>query len=139
MGGYFVLDIEKATLENEDYRRVIYTPGYQQLVLMSIPVGQDIELEIHPEVDQFFRIERGLAEFHFGKDEEKVIQVKDGFSVTVQHGTYHRVVNIGHEPLKLYTIYSPPNHKQGHVDHVRPPSENKGNKYKKALLYLLTF
>ena len=135
MPGYFVLDIEKATLENEDYRRVIYTPGYQQLVLMSIPVGEDIELEIHPYVDQFFRIERGSGELHIGKDESKVIPVKDGSGIVVQHGTYHRVVNVGQEPLKLYSIYSPPNHAPTRVDKVRPPNEDEG-KYKKILLSL---
>ena len=84
---YFNINIEKATLENNDYRRVIYTPGFQQLVLMSIPVGEDIPLEIHSNVDQFFRIESGEGEIHFGSNEEEVISIKDGSGVVVKHGT----------------------------------------------------
>jgi len=130
---YHNVDIEKETLENNDYRRVLYTPGYQQLVLMSIPAGEDIPLEVHPDVDQFFRFEAGEGEIHFGKNEEEVINVKDGSGVTVKHGTYHRVLNTGNTPLKLYSIYSPPEHPVNRVDKVKPD-----NKYKKMLILLLS-
>src|SRR5665647_3109891 len=101
---YFVTDIEKQTLENEYYRKVIWTTGYRhmQLVLMSIPVGQDIELEIHKEADQFFRIEKGKGELHIGEHEEISVPIKDGFAMIVERNTYHRVVNVGNVPLKLY-------------------------------------
>ena len=127
---YFNIDIEKATLENEDYRRVLYTPGYQQLVLMNIPIGEDIPLEVHEDVDQFFRIEAGQGEIRFGKNEYEIISIKDGSGVTVRHGTYHRVVNTGNSPLKLYSIYSPPEHPSNRVDKVKP-------KYNKKIASLL--
>jgi len=130
---YHNVDIEKATLENTDYRRVLYTPGFQQLVLMSIPAGEDIPLEVHPDVDQFFRFEAGEGEMHFGKNEEEVIKVKDGSGVTVKHGTYHRVLNTGDKDLKLYSIYSPPEHPADRIDKVRP----KDDKYEKLMSLFL--
>jgi mannose-6-phosphate isomerase-like protein (cupin superfamily) len=133
---YFDIDIEKATIENNDYRRVLFTPGYQQLVLMSIPVGEDIPLEVHSNVDQFFRIESGEGEIRFGKNENERIKIKDGSGVVVTHGTYHRVINTGNVPLKLYSIYSPPNHPKDRVDHNKP--DNSERKYKTILeLFLL--
>ena len=132
---YHNIDIEKETLENTDYRRVLYTSGFQQLVLMSIPVKEDIPLEVHPDVDQFFRFEYGNGEIHFGKNEEEVIKVKDGSGVTIRHGTYHRVLNTGDTPLKLYSIYSPPEHPPNRVDKVKPVD----NKYEKLLSLLLHF
>jgi len=105
----FVFDIEKATIENEEYRKILYT-GIMQLVLMSIPVGKDIELEVHPNTDQFLRIEKGEGEVRFSKDQNKRMKIKDGSAIMVKSGTYHRVMNTGNVPLKLYTIYSPPEH-----------------------------
>ena len=105
----FVFDIEKATFENEEYRKILYT-GIMQLVLMSIPVGKDIELEVHPNTDQFLRVEKGKGEVRFGKDQSERIKIKDGSAIMVKRGTYHRVINTGNESLKLYTIYSPPEH-----------------------------
>jgi mannose-6-phosphate isomerase-like protein (cupin superfamily) len=130
----FVLDIVKATLENNDYRRVLYTPGKLQLVLMSLKPGEDIHLEIHPNTDQFFRIESGQGELRIGKYEEKVYQIKDDTIMIVPHNTYHRIVNTGNKPLKLYTIYAPPEHAPNKVDHQRPV--DKGNTNKKLLAYL---
>jgi len=131
---YFNIDIEKATIENTDYRRVLYTPGYQQLVLMSIPVGEDIPLEIHEYVDQFFRIEAGRGEIRFGRNGEEVISIKDGSGIIVRHGTYHRVVNTGKIDLKLYSIYSPPEHPPNRIDKYKPKDKNKD-----ILLNLLNF
>lgn len=136
---YFAINIEKATIENTDYRRVIYTSEKQQLVLMSIPVGSEIDLEMHPDTDQFLRFEKGLGEIYFGKDQNESIKVEDGFSVTINAGTYHRVVNIGNEPLKLYTIYSPPEHSKGLIQKDKPRSENvnKQNSYLRVIHLLL--
>jgi len=105
----FVFDIEKATLENTEYRKILYT-GKMQLVLMSIPVGEDIELEVHPDVDQFLRVEAGQGKVTFGKNENTSYEIRDGSAVIVKRNTYHHVINTGNEPLKLYTIYSPPEH-----------------------------
>ena len=120
----FKVNIEKATLENEDYRRVIYTNTGQQLVLMSIPVGQDIQLEVHPDVDQFFRFERGNGEVRVGpsKNNLRKMSVTDGDVVMVNRGMFHQVVNTGAVPLKLYTIYSPPEHPKNRKDKKRPPT-----------------
>ena len=105
----FVFDIEKATIENTEYRKIIYT-GIIQLVLMSIPVGDDIELEVHPKTDQFLRVEAGQGEVTFGKTEKDRFKIKDKSAIIVKKNTYHHVVNTGNSPLKLYTIYSPPEH-----------------------------
>jgi mannose-6-phosphate isomerase-like protein (cupin superfamily) len=132
---YFVTNIEKETLENEDYRRVIWTTGYRymQLVLMSIPVGQDIELEVHKEADQFIRIEQGRGELHIGEHEETKIPIKDGFAMIIERNTYHRVVNVGNIPLKLYTVYTQAQHRPDTIEKFRPKSEKgeKGEKGKK--------
>ena len=113
---FFNGDIEKLTLENTDYRRVIFTSKYSQLVLMSIPKNEDIEMEIHPHVDQFFRFEKGLGKIIVGKFGEKSFTVKDGSGVIIPCNTYHRVINIGDEDLKLYSIYSPPNHPKDKIE-----------------------
>lgn len=133
----FALDIEKSTLENEDYRRVIYTPGNMQLVLMSLKVGEDIDLEVHPTTDQFFRFERGNGEVIIGQNSGNIIKVKDGMSVIVRHGTYHKVVNTGNVPLKLYTIYSPPEHRFDLVQHTKPLAEDKTDKPEVSLISLM--
>jgi len=137
----FVDDIEKLTLENTDYRRVIFTSDYSQLVLMSIPVGDDIELEIHPYVDQFFRIEQGNGEVIIGKEQIRRYNIKDRTGLIVPHNTYHRIVNTGNVPLKLYSIYSPPNHPPTRIDRVKPLDDHNHkneNKYKNILVGLLT-
>ena len=110
MKGY-ISNIEKATLENTDYRRVLYTAKNSQLVLMSIALGDEIGEETH-HLDQFLRFEEG---------EGKVIRdgvehnVSDGFAVVIPQGTKHNVINTGSTHLKLYSIYSPAEHKDGTV------------------------
>ncbi len=137
---YFVTDIEKATLENKCYRKVIWTTGYRnmQLVLMNIPVGQDIELEIHKETDQFIRIEKGKGELHIGKHEEISIPIKDGSAMIIERNTYHRVVNVGNTPLKLYTVYTPATHPPNLIQCNRKREVSQKNKYK-ILLSLINF
>jgi len=107
----FVGDIEQLTLDNNYFRQVLFTGKYNQLVVMNINVGEDIGDEVHPKVDQFFRIEKGKAKFIFNEKEEHV--VSNGEAVIVPAGTFHNVINVGSEPLKMYTIYSPPNHPDG--------------------------
>ena len=96
-----------------------------QLVSMSIPVGQDIELEIHKEADQFIRIEKGEGELHIGKREEVSVPIKDGSALIIERNTYHRIVNVGSTPLKLYTVYTPAMHQRGKIERTRPPSESE--------------
>lgn len=111
MKGY-VIDIEKATKENENFRKVLYTAKNSQLVLMSIDPGQDIGEEVH-ELDQFLRIEAGKGKAVLNDVE---YDIEDDWAVVVPAGVKHNFINTSEEePLKLYTIYSPPEHRDGVV------------------------
>ena len=110
----YVGAIEKQTLENIYFRQVLFTAQYAQLVVMCLRPGEDIGDEVHPNVDQFFRIEQGEAKFVFNENETHLVH--DGDAIVVPAGTYHNVVNTSKTALlKLYTIYSPPNHPDGTV------------------------
>ena len=101
-------DIEKATVGNEDFRRVLYTGKNLQLVLMTLPPGCDIGEEVHEDRDQFFRIEEGRGTVYIDGAPNRV---EDDFAVIVPAGARHNVVNDGEAPLRLYTLYGPPEHK----------------------------
>lgn len=119
MQGY-VDDIEQATLGNEDFRRVLYTGKNLQLVLMTLPPGCDIGEEVHEDRDQFFRIEEGTGVIRIdGVDNA----VEDDFAVIVPAGARHNVINTGEAPLKLYTIYGPPEHKDRVVHRDKAQAE----------------
>jgi mannose-6-phosphate isomerase-like protein (cupin superfamily) len=118
----FVGDIEKLTEKNKFFRQVLFTGKYAQLVVMSLKPGEEIGNEVHNAVDQFFRIEEGEAKFVFNGKEEHV--VKSGDAVIVPAGTFHNVINnSSEETLKLYTIYSPPNHPDGTVHKTKVEAE----------------
>ena len=122
MTGY-VGKIEILTEKNKNFRKVLYTGKYTQLVLMCLQPGEEIGNEVHGKVDQFFRIEEGAAKFvfHDGKEEHKV---SAGDAVIVPAGTFHNVINnSATEPLKLYTLYSPPNHPDGTVHKTKAEAE----------------
>ena len=105
--------IEKLTLENKNFRQVLFTGKYCQLVLMSLLPGEEIGMEVHETVDQFFRVDAGSAKVVMDGEEA---EVSDGDAFIVPAGCEHNVVNISEtEKLKLYTIYSPPNHPEGTV------------------------
>ena len=110
MKGY-ITNIEKATAENADYRRVLYTAKNSQLVLMSLKVGEEIGEETH-HLDQFIRVEEGKCKVIL--DGVESIMEKD-YAVVIPAGTKHNVINIGETDLKLYSIYSPPEHKDGTI------------------------
>ena len=112
MAGY-VGNIEKQTLKNNYFRQVLFTGKKAQLVVMCLQRGEEIGNEIHRKIDQFFRIEQGEAKFVFNGKKEHVAH--DGDAVIVPVGTFHNVINTGKGKLKLYTIYSPPNHPDGTV------------------------
>ena len=115
MHGY-VTNIEQATQANTDFRRVLYTGKHSQLVLMHLEPKEDIGLETHT-LDQFIRIERGAAVAILDGVEHRL---GDGSAVVIPAGTKHNIVNAStHEPLKLYSIYSPPEHKDGTVHHTK--------------------
>jgi mannose-6-phosphate isomerase-like protein (cupin superfamily) len=105
-------DIEARTIANEDFRRVLYTGKNLQLVLMTLKPGEEIGEEVHEDRDQFFRIEEGSGTVYIDGAPNKV---EDDFAVIVPAGARHNVVNTGDAPLRLYTIYGPPEHKDGVV------------------------
>ena len=136
----FVTNIEKQTIENNNYRQVIFTSVHQQLVLMNIGPGEDIEFEVHPDGDQFIRIEQGTCMLITGANRESQYSLTDGVSAIIPAGTWHQIVNTSEStPLKLYTIYSPPEHPANHIDKFRPSTKHHSaqNKieYRKRQMY----
>jgi len=104
----YVDNIEEKTLANSFFREVLFTGKYCQLVVMSLLPNEDIGMEVHPTVDQFFRVEKGQGKVVMNGEEH---EIKDGSAIIVPAGTEHNVINTSStEALKLYTIYSPPNH-----------------------------
>lgn len=108
-------NIEKVTIDNSDYRRVLYTGRYTQLVLMSLKPGEEIGNEVHG-LDQFIRVEAGQGKAILNNGEIEH-EVSDGWALVVPSGTWHNVINTGDSELKLYTLYSPPEHQK---DTVQP-------------------
>jgi mannose-6-phosphate isomerase-like protein (cupin superfamily) len=115
-------DIEKATLQNEDFRRVLYTGEHLQLVVMTLQPGDEIGEEVHPDRDQFFRIEEGEGAIDIDGHENRV---EDDFAVIVPAGARHNVRNIGSQPLRLYTIYGPPEHRDQVVQATKDEADRR--------------
>jgi len=113
-------NIERRTVENEDFRRVLYTGGHLQLVVMTLQPGDEIGEEVHDDRDQFFRIEQGSGSIDIDGVENKVT---DDFAVIVPAGARHNVRNTGDAPLRLYTIYGPPEHKAGIVQSTKAEAD----------------
>nr|WP_117170402.1 cupin domain-containing protein [Paraliobacillus sediminis] len=114
----FVIDINEATKQNETFRTALWTGEHLQVTLMRINVGEDIGLEMHPNVDQFLRIEQGQGIVKMGKNKNDLNferKVKDDFAIVIPAGYWHNLTNTGNTPLKLYSIYAPPNHPFGTV------------------------
>lgn len=112
----FITDIERATLDNDAYRSVIYTAAHFQLVVMSLLPGEEIGLETHSSLEQFIRIESGTATVTLG---EERFDAQDGTAIVIPAGTAHNVANTGDTALKLYTIYAPPEHKDGTIHQTK--------------------
>lgn len=115
-------DIEALTLENTTFRTVVYTGTHAQLTLMSVPPGEDIGWECHPDVDQFLRVEQGTARLDLGMTGDAVDErheVGADWAMIIPAGAWHNVVNTGTEPLRLYSLYSPPEHAPGTVHATR--------------------
>jgi mannose-6-phosphate isomerase-like protein (cupin superfamily) len=109
----WVADVERATLDNTNFRRALWTGEHTQLTVMQIGVGEDIGLEAHPDSDQFIRIEQGKARVELGPTEDEVAEthdVEDDWAIIIPAGTWHNVVNTGDRDLKVYSLYSPPEH-----------------------------
>ena len=115
-GEPWVLDIEEATLGNDNYRASTWTGKYMQLVFMTLKPGEIIDLEVHDDHDQFLRLEEGEARVLMGKTEDDLSfdkKVSDDWAVLVPAGYWHKIENIGSTNLKLYTLYGPPEHQKG--------------------------
>jgi mannose-6-phosphate isomerase-like protein (cupin superfamily) len=115
----FVQDIENLSIQNNDFRKVLYTAKNCQLVLMALKPQEEIGAEVHT-LDQFFRVEEGSGQAIL---DGVATTIRAGFAVLVPAGARHNIVNTGTEPLKLYTLYAPPNHRDGVVHHTRADAE----------------
>jgi len=126
MKGFFT-NIEKETLENSNFRKVLYTSKYSQIVLMSLRPKEEIGMEVHSENDQFFRVEKGVGKCIINDNE---YDIKDGSAIIVPRGAKHNIINTSEtEELKLYTIYSPPNHKDGIIHFSKKEAEESEEKF----------
>lgn len=111
-------DLKKATRANKNYRAVVWSGRFLQVTLMSIPAGGSIGLEMHPDTDQFLRLDAGRGRAQLGPSKSELTfdkEVSDGWCVVVPAGTWHNVANIGKEPMQLYAIYAPAHHKPGKI------------------------
>ncbi len=115
----FVQNIEDLAVSNDDFRQVLYTAKHSQLVLMSLKAGEEIGAEVH-KLDQFFRVEQGTGEVVLDGHRTPI---RAGFAIVVPAGANHNIINTGGVPLKLYTVYSPPNHRDGVVHQTRVEAE----------------
>ena len=123
----FNANIEKETLANDNYRKVLYTSKHSQLVLMSLKPKEEIGMEVHPDNDQFFRFEKGMGRCVIDGNE---YEVKDGSAVVIPAGAEHNVINTSDDTsLKLYTIYSPAHHKDGVVKATKADAEADGPEF----------
>lgn len=116
----FIADIEDLTTSNTDFRRVLYTGKFLQLVLMTLQPGEEIGEEVHEDHDQFFRIESGSGEVLI---DGMRTPIKDDDAVIVPAGARHNVTNTGDQPLTLYTLYGPPDHREGVVHRTKAEAD----------------
>nr|WP_034847918.1 cupin domain-containing protein [Ruminiclostridium josui] len=122
----FTIDIEKAAKENDNFRLALWTGEHLQVTLMCINVGEDIGLEIHPDLDQFIRIEEGKGIVKMGRSKTNPdfeANVQDGYAFIIPAGKWHNLINTGNKPLKLYSIYAPPQHPFGTVQKTKADAE----------------
>lgn len=122
----WVGDVERATLENGEFRKVLFTGGQAQLTVMRLAPGEEIGVERHEHLDQFIRIEQGTAKVTLGRAEDRVDEeheVGEDWAIIVPGGVWHNVVNVGDEDVKLYSLYSPPEHPDGTVHHTKAEAD----------------
>lgn len=133
----FVVNLDEATKQNHYFRLALWTGHHLQLTLMSIGVGEEIGLEMHPHVDQFLSIVEGQGLVKMGDKKNHLDfqkRVHEGYAIFVPAGKWHNLINTGHTPLKLYSIYAPPEHPHGTVHKTKEDAEdcNKPNRYEEA-------
>lgn len=122
----YVVDIQRATLQNPNFRTAIWTGSHLQVTLMCIPVGGEIGLEVHPHVDQFLCIQDGCGCVMMGGSDTRLnyqSNVHSGSAVCVPAGTWHNIVNTGRCPIKLFSIYAPPQHPRGTIHRTKAESD----------------
>lgn len=122
----FVVDIEDASKQNSNFRTALWTGNHLQLTLMSINAGEDIGLEMHPDIDQFIRVEEGQGLVQMGDRRDRLdfqVRVNDDYAFIIPAGTWHNLLNTGTKPLKLYSIYAPPQHPHGTIHRTKADSE----------------
>ncbi|MFC0232232.1 cupin domain-containing protein [Bhargavaea ullalensis] len=125
-GRPFVVNIENAAEQNDLFRTALWTGSHLQVTLMSIPPGEDIGLEVHPNTDQFLRLEDGEGLVQMGSSPDRLdyrMPVSDDDAIFVPAGTWHNLTNTGREPIRLYSIYAPPNHPFGTVHRTKSEAE----------------
>ncbi|CCC57696.1 cupin domain-containing protein [Caloramator australicus] len=129
----FVVDIEKATKQNNNFRLALWTGNHLQLTLMSINPGEEIGLEIHPDIDQFLRIEEGQGVVMMGDRKDRLdfkANIYDNYAILIPAGKWHNLINTGNKPLKLYSIYAPPEHPKGTIHKTKEDAEAAEKEYK---------
>lgn len=122
----YVVDIEDLTIENDNFRKAVWTGKFMQMTVMAIQPGDDIGAEVHEDHDQFLRIEQGEARVVMGDsegDESFDVPASDDFAIFVPAGKWHNVINTGDKPLKLYSIYAPAEHPHGTVHETKAEAE----------------
>lgn len=122
----FAVNIEQAAKQNNNFRTALWTGKHLQLTLMSINVGEDIGLEVHPELDQFIRIEQGQGLVLMGDNREALdfrAYVREGYAFIIPAGKWHNLINTGNIPIKLYSVYAPPQHPRGTVHRTKAEAE----------------
>ncbi len=123
----YVVNIEDATLDNENFRTALWTGEKMQLTLMSIPVGGDVGLEVHNDTDQFLRLEQGRGRVQMGPSKNDFTfdeVVSDDWIILVPKGMWHNVTNIGDEPMKIYSLYAPPHHAHGTIHETQADQDH---------------
>ena len=124
----FVMNINEVTKQNNNFRTALWTGNHLQVTLMSINVGESIGLEMHPDVDQFIRIEQGYGLVQMGNNKNNLNferKVYDDFAIIIPAGKWHNLTNIGNVPIKLYSIYPPPNHPKGTIHRTKADAEHE--------------
>jgi mannose-6-phosphate isomerase-like protein (cupin superfamily) len=134
----FVININEAAKENNTFRTALWTGPHLQVTLMSINVGEDIGLENHPNLDQFLRLEQGEGIIQMGKTKDRLDfqrRVSDDFAFVIPAGTWHNLINTGNTPLKLYSIYAPPQHPFGTVHQTKAEAMAAEHQHRRFFQY----
>jgi len=122
MTGY-IINIEEKSLQNSYFREVLFTTDKSQLVVMALKPGEDIGMEVHPEHDQFIRIEAGIGKAVMHGEEH---EISDGSAIVIPAGAQHNIINTSEVIMKLYTVYTPPEHKPGTTHKTKNEAKEKG-------------